>query len=51
MKLNLAKNWIAKLLSLALAIVIWFLIRYVLDSSGAPFPGQPAPKAIPVATP
>jgi hypothetical protein len=34
MKLNLAHNWIAKILSLLLAIAIWFLIRDHLEKTG-----------------
>ncbi|BCU75762.1 hypothetical protein [Luteolibacter sp. LG18] len=33
MKLNLTKNWIAKILSLLLATAIWFLIRDYLLSN------------------
>jgi hypothetical protein len=37
MKLNLAHNWLAKLLSLLLATAIWFLIKDHLVSSPEPF--------------
>lgn len=46
MKLNLAHNWVAKALSLLLAIAIWFLINYNLESSGG-FMEKP-PRGIPV---
>ena len=36
MKLTLGKNWIAKILSLLLAIAIWFLIKDHLHSSEKP---------------
>ena len=39
MKLNLANNWIAKILSLLLATAIWFLIKdhlRTLEGSGDP---------------
>ena len=43
MKMNLAHNWIAKILSLLLAIAIWFLIKHNLNTNT-----EPAPRAIPV---
>jgi YbbR domain-containing protein len=46
MKLNLAHNWIAKVLSLLLAIAIWFLIKDHLAKNDDPFPN--APRAQPV---
>jgi hypothetical protein len=46
LKVKLSKNWIAKLLSLLLATVIWFLIKDTLKSSGG-F-AEPPPRAIPV---
>jgi hypothetical protein len=45
MKLNLTKNWIAKILSLLLATAIWFLIKDHLKDGDKP------PRAIPVAEP
>ena len=47
MKLNLAHNWIAKILSLLLAIAIWFLIKDHLERTMDGPSGKP-PKAIPV---
>ena len=47
MKLNLTRNWLPKILSLLLAIVIWFLIKNNL-AGGAGIFDQPPPKAIPV---
>ena len=44
MKLTLGKNWIAKILSLLLAIAIWFLIKDHLATGEGPF-SQP-PRAI-----
>lgn len=44
MKLNLGHNWIAKLLSLLLAIAIWYLIKQNLSDTGENKP----PRAIPV---
>jgi YbbR domain-containing protein len=41
MKLTLPKNWIAKILSLLLAIAIWFLIKNHLAME----PYQNAPRA------
>ncbi len=49
MKLNLTKNWVAKILSLLLAIVIWFLIKENLKNDGGYV--IPPPKGIPVAEP
>ena len=49
MKLNLAHNWIAKVLSLLLAIAIWFLIKDHLARSADPFSN--APRAYPVYDP
>lgn len=46
MKLNLAHNWLAKILSLLLAIAIWFLIKVNLESNGG-FMDKP-PRALPV---
>jgi hypothetical protein len=46
MKLNLTHNWIAKVLSLLLAIAIWFLIKDHLRRNADPFPD--AQRAIPV---
>jgi hypothetical protein len=46
MKLNLAHNWIAKVLSLLLAIAIWFLIKDHLAKNADPFSN--APRARPV---
>jgi hypothetical protein len=47
MKLNLTKNRIAKILSLLLAIAIWFLIKNNLAESARLF-DKPPPRAIPV---
>ena len=41
MKMNLTKNWIAKILSLLLAIAIWFLINEHLKRGGAVAPVRP----------
>lgn len=49
MKLNLTHNWIAKVLSLLLAIAIWFLIKDHLARSADPFSN--APRAYPVYDP
>jgi YbbR domain-containing protein len=46
MNLNLPNNWIAKILSLLLAIAIWFLIKQNLASNGG-FIEKP-PRAVPV---
>ena len=46
MKLNLAHNWIAKILSLLLATAIWFLIKEHLASGGDVYSN--APRARPV---
>jgi YbbR domain-containing protein len=46
MKLKLSKTWIAKILSLLLAIAIWFLIKQNLASNGG-FMEKP-PRAFPV---
>ena len=46
MKLTLPKHWVAKLLSLALAIAIWFLIKDYLN--GDPIDTSNAPRALPV---
>jgi hypothetical protein len=46
MNLKLYHNWIAKILSLLLAIAIWFLIKQNL-STGTGFSDKP-PRAIPV---
>lgn len=46
MKLKLSHNWIAKILSLLLAIAIWFLIKENLKSNGG-FIEKP-PRAVPV---
>jgi hypothetical protein len=40
------KNWIAKILSLLLAIAIWFLIKHNLAANGG-FIDKP-PRALPV---
>ena len=48
MKLTLGKNWIAKILSLLLAIAIWFLIKDHLATGEGPFP---PPRAILVPEP
>jgi len=49
MKMNLPKNWIAKVLSFLLAVAIWFLIRDHLKEGG----GNPSvpPRAIVVPEP
>ena len=47
MKLNLSKNRVAKILSLLLAIAIWFLVRHNLANSARPLE-KPPPRAIPV---
>lgn len=44
-QVKLSRNWIAKALSLLLAIAIWFLIKEHLSS------GPPPPRAIPVLEP
>jgi hypothetical protein len=49
MKLNLTHNWIAKVLSLLLAIAIWFLIKDHLAKSADPYFN--APRAYPVPDP
>lgn len=46
MKFNPSHNWIAKVLSLLLAIAIWFLIKQNLKSNGG-FIEKP-PRALPV---
>lgn len=46
MKLNLAHNWVAKILSLILAIAIWYLIKQNLNNNGGFI--EPPPRAIPV---
>jgi YbbR domain-containing protein len=46
MKLKLSHNWIAKILSLLLAIAIWFLIKQNLNTGGG-FKEKP-PRAIPI---
>jgi hypothetical protein len=46
MNLNLPNNWIAKILSLLLAIAIWFLIKQNLASTDG-FIEKP-PRAVPV---
>mgnify|MGYP003330772893 CR=1 FL=1 len=51
MKSKLTKNWIAKILSLLLAIVIWFLIKQNLPKSAEQLEKQlekTFPRAIPV---
>lgn len=45
MKMNLAHNWIAKVLSLILAIAIWYLIKQNLSGNSL---NEAPPKAIPV---
>jgi YbbR domain-containing protein len=45
MKLNLAHNWIAKILSLLLAIAIWFLIKNNLAGGDGLFEKTP-PRAL-----
>lgn len=44
MKLKMPHNWIAKILSLLLAIAIWFLIKEHLATGVGPF--SKPPKAI-----
>ena len=51
MKLKLSRNWIAKLLSLLLAIAIWFLIKATLEDSGGMMRFADPPRAIPVEEP
>lgn len=46
MKLKMTKNWIAKILSLLLAIAIWYLIKRNLADNGG-FIEKP-PRALPV---
>lgn len=45
MKLNLAHNWLAKILSLILAIAIWYLIKENLKRDMS---FEKAPRATPV---
>ena len=48
MKLNLAHNWIAKIVSLLLAIAIWFLIKEnVARSAGGLFDDAPRARIVP----
>ena len=46
MKLNLAHNWIAKVLSLLLAIAIWFLIKDHLATSADPYSNAPRARVV-----
>lgn len=46
MKLNPSKNWIAKILSLLLAIAIWYLIKTTIIANGGFMDKQP--RAVPV---
>ena len=46
MKLNLAHNWIAKVLSLLLAIAIWFLIKDHLTTGEGPFSKPERPRIV-----
>jgi hypothetical protein len=47
MTLNLAHNWIAKVLSLLLAIAIWFLIKVHLTTSEGVFQKAPRARIVP----
>jgi YbbR domain-containing protein len=49
MKMNLAHNWISKILSLLLAIAIWFLIKDHLAKNADAYSN--APRAYPVYDP
>jgi YbbR domain-containing protein len=46
MKIHPTKNWIARILSLLLAIAIWFLIKQNLADNGGFF--EKPPRAVPV---
>lgn len=47
MNLNLSNNWIAKILSLLLAIAIWFLVKYNLAGGGRLFEKPPRALIVP----
>jgi YbbR domain-containing protein len=47
MKLNLPNNWIAKILSLILATVIWLLIKDHLATGEGPFAKPPRAIVVP----
>lgn len=46
-RLNLAHNWIAKILSLLLAMAIWFLIKDNLDGGDGLFENPPRAMVVP----
>jgi YbbR domain-containing protein len=46
MKLTLPHNWIAKILSLLLAIAIWFLIKNHLATNVEPYLNAPRARVI-----
>lgn len=47
MKLNLAHNWIAKILSLLLATAIWFLIKKHLATRDGSIEDAPRARIVP----
>jgi hypothetical protein len=47
MRIHPTKNWIAKLLSLVVAIVIWFLIKDNLAQNGGFIQKPPRAKPVP----
>jgi hypothetical protein len=46
MKSKLLRNWEAKLIALALATVIWFLVKDYLDRRGSARPASQGPQEI-----
>lgn len=47
MRLNLTHNWIAKILSLLLAIAIWFLIKQTLEHDDGGYYDTPPNTIVP----